>query len=145
MRKSSGGAFAFMDVVEYVDNLPLTEEEWNDPDFQHFLQMANRCIITHNDIVSFEKEWLAENKNLKRMINVVALTAILDKCSIDEAMYKIGTGYQEMEAKAMAVMNKVFGTEISQNVKAFCNCVAHIIGGNFFCGDKSMRYNAMYD
>ena len=132
-------------ILEYSDNFSLTDEEWNDHDFQHFLFMVNQCIIWHNDIISFEKEWLDQNKNLKRMINVVALTSILDNSPIQEAMDKIATEYHQIEAKTMAAKNKVLESGISQNAKEFCDRTAYMIGANFYCGYNSARYNTMYE
>ena len=62
---------------------------------QKYLLLANECIIFNNDIVSFEKELLESNKELERMYNVVARTAILDKCSIQDALKMFSSGREE--------------------------------------------------
>ena len=131
-------------LIEYADDLSLTEEEWDNPLLQDYLQKSNHVILWHNDIVSFEKEWIEQNKQLERMSNVVAWTAIIEKCTIEKAMEKVCDLYPEIENKAMKAMERLLETEISRNMETFIDRVSHTLSGNFCVGYLIDRYNKIY-
>ena len=134
-----------MVLIEYAEGITLTDEQWNDPLLQDFMVMVNHCVIYHNDIMSFEKEYHEQNSQLIRMTNVVAMTAIGDKSSIQEAMDKCGEQYLEVEAKAMEAMKKVLDSRVADNVKTFVDYAQYVIGGNFSAGYLTPRYNQIYE
>ena len=123
----------------------LTDDEWYDPLFHQLIDLANDCIITNNDIVSFEKEWLAQDKKLERMHNIVARTVILDKCSIEEALQKVTDMFLALENKAMLMMDEVLKRDNSQNVVTYVDRLRYLLGGHFYQGTILDRYNKLYE
>src|SRR5437870_1938394 len=95
----SSGVYPSISLIEYAQGISLTDEEWVDPDVQELLLYVVKVIYCHNDIVSFEKEWVDQGKNINRMCNVVAGTVLFDKCTVEEAMIKVAKIYTDLEYK----------------------------------------------
>ena len=112
---------------------------------QDYLLLANDCIIYSNDICSFEKEWLENNKKLERMYNVVARTVIIDGCSIENALTKMATEYENLEEKALKAREELNKHNLSPNAKILIELVGYQIGGNFYSGLVTDRYNKLYE
>ena len=122
-------------------NIRLTKEEWEQPLFQRLLQLAEDAALFDADLVSFEKELDEQKGQLHRVSNLVAATAILDKCSLEDAMNKIGKDCQKLERETLDVMNQlVSDSKTSDEMKLYIKSLAYMLGGNHVAGRVILRY-----
>lgn len=56
MRRYTGAVYVFLDLIEFAQNLELSESMRADPSIQSLRRKANNVICWFNDIVSLEKE-----------------------------------------------------------------------------------------
>ena len=66
-------------LAGFAHNINLIDEEWNDPTFQRYVELAGTAIIYDHDLVSFEKELKDQKYQLNQTFNVVSVTALADK------------------------------------------------------------------
>ena len=80
--------------------------------------------------------------------NVVALTALLDKCANEEAMSKVTQMYADYERKAKDTWTK-YGQDgtFSANQKAMFEKIEYILGGHVWLVKTINRYTdlSIYD
>lgn len=142
IKRESQAFYCAIQLIEYSDNIPLTDREWDDPHFQELLLWYNDTGILANDIGSFEKEWHEENRILGNMYSVVALIALLEKVSIDAAMQKTVKTLADYERKTMELFEKYTsdGT-FTANQKKICERIQYMMGGNYYGSIVLFRYN----
>ncbi|CAG2170522.1 unnamed protein product [Oppiella nova] len=143
IRLKTIGARLILQTMEYAYEFCLTDSEWADPRLQELLDLSTEITVLVNDIFSFEKEALNESYDLRRMFNAVALTAILDGCSVMEAMDAIIGRIATKEERLYCVSRDILtdGQGYSPAMEMMVRCVFYYTGGNLKYTTTLDRYH----
>ena len=145
MTRDSHGYYPAIQLIEYSDEIILTDEEWNDTRFQQMIRAFVDCAILSHDIGSFEKEYDEQNRQLDRMYNVVAVIAQSNHCSIEEAIIKVNGMLTRLESDTLKLFSEYMSdTSVSESQKTFMDRVHYMMGGNHWYSSRLSRYNMMY-
>lgn len=133
-------------LIEYSENIYIPDQVWQDQRIQHLMDLCNLSTVFVNDVYSFEKEYLEQNQDMRKMIvTIVGFHVIKGKCSVEEAIVKSLHIIKNYESQYKELADSLINDEdISADTKKFIECVTAINGGNFALSIHTVRYNRIY-
>lgn len=147
VRIESGAMQTSLSLIEYAEQIDITDQQWYDDRFQRLMDLCSLCAIYVNDVYSFEKEYLEQNGDMSKMIlNIVGFHVIKYKCSIEEAFERSLDIIRERESEYKTLADSLVNDDsLSDESKKFVECVTAVNGGNYGISIHCNRYNAIYE
>ncbi|XP_054156256.1 uncharacterized protein LOC128954681 [Oppia nitens] len=143
VRIDSSGNWTLFTLIEYSDDLYVSQSEWSDPRIQRLLYLTHLQVVYVNDVYSFEKELYDQKGQLDLMFaNLVAYYVLHDKCSIREAMDKTIDLVRQLEADFDELAKTVANDPLlSSDTKRFVEGLANYMASNYYLSITLDRYN----
>ena len=131
-------------MFEYAYKLSfIPDSDYNSPELQHLMFLANKAVLIHNDYYSFEKEYKEQNYVIEKMsFNAVGYYVMHHKLSIDEALKRCLDLNIEVETE-LNLMSNEFLNDCSKSdvLKAFVRALRLFVGGSCRVHTLLKRYN----
>ncbi|XP_037049366.1 uncharacterized protein LOC119083687 [Bradysia coprophila] len=146
-RLESGAVRTIIALIEYSEKIHISDELWYDDRIQRLMDLCNYCVVLINDVYSFEKEFLDQDKDMTKMVwNIVGFHVLKYNCSIEEAFGRSLDVIREYQSEYKELADSLINDHsLGAECKKFVDCVTAVNAGNFAVSLRCNRYNDIYE
>jgi len=138
------GVYPVFQLIEYSENIYITEEEWQDPMFLKLIDIGVESLFFVNEIYSFRKELIECSGNFEICRNLIALFVTLDGMSLQGAVDRLMDMIRESEKKIWDLENEYYAThDVSEAMNHYINSFNLVCGGNWITHVGLDRYTSL--
>ncbi len=120
-------------MIEFSENIQITNEEWDDELFQEILLIGTLIIIYTNDLLSFRKELIECNGDFKNCRNLLSSFCSIENLSLQESSERLVKMIVDGEEHFKNLHKKIYerNPPISKNLRLFVRKSGYLVGGNW--------------
>ena len=136
-----------LQLGEFTERVFITEEEWNDPEFQHLFDVCAKHVIAVNEIYSYEKELAENDNNMSKLANknLMAMVILRDGLTVGEGIERMIELVIDIEKEFLQKQDIYLNKKqrSSSVIKFLDKVVIKLMTGNMKFSFESDRYQTM--